>query len=325
MVGGHQKADNDFGRAYYFDHRNVARNRMSHRALLVFAGLLLASAVTRAPGAPPKSFELPPLMDPPAAVHPGKLIWAELVTPDLAAAQRFYGGAFGWTFHEIPTGDTTYVVAKLGGAPVAGLVQRPLQPGVQPAWLPFLSVSDVQDAGQRVIAHGGKEMNPPRAYRQRGKQAVYADPQGAVFAVLNSHSGDPPDVLAAPGEWIWGAVMTRDPDTDAGFYQEVFGYDVFELPSDARGDHLLLASENYARASVNPLPQAGAVQPHWIAFVRVADVQKAADAAKTLGGRVLVEPHQDRHGGTVALLTDPAGSVIGVMDWTETTPPGAAQ
>jgi len=266
-------------------------------------------------------------MQPPTAEHPGKLVWAELVTPDLAAAERFYGGVLGWTFHDIRAGDKTYAIAKLGDAPIAGLVQKSMQPDSQRqvAWLPFLSVSNVQDAERSILEHGGKELKPPRAYRERGKQAVYADPQGAVFAVLNSHSGDPPDVLAAPGEWIWGAVMTRDPDSDAAFYQDVFGYEVFVLPSDAHGEHLLLASENYARASVNPLPEANDLQSHWIGFVRVTDVAHATDAAKTLGGRVLVEPYQSRHGGMVALLADPAGAAIGVMDWTQTTPPGAAQ
>jgi len=266
-------------------------------------------------------------MQPQAAEHPGKLVWAELVTPDLAAAERFYGGIFGWTFHHLGNGETDYAVAKLGDAPIAGLVQRPAQStrGGQAAWLPFLSVASVQEAGQRVLEHGGKELKPLRAYRLRGKQAIYADPQGAVFAVLNSHSGDPPDVLAAPGEWIWGAVVTRDPDSGAAFYQDVFGYEVFVLPSDARGEHLLLASENFARASVNPLPETDTVQPHWVAFVRVTDVARAAEAAKTLGGRVLVEPHPDRHGGTVALLADPAGAAIGIMDWTQTTAPGASQ
>jgi predicted enzyme related to lactoylglutathione lyase len=275
----------------------------------------------------PQSFELPPLMQPAAAGHPGKLIWAELVTPDLAAAERFYSGVFGWTFHGVRTGDSNYAVAKIGDAPIAGLVERPVQPDkpAQSAWLPFLSVLSVEEAGKRVLEHGGKELEPPRAYELRGTQAIYADPQGAVFAVLNSKSGDPPDVLAASGEWIWGAVMTRDPDSDAAFYQDVFGYEVFDLPSDARGQHLLLASEDCARASVNPLPQAKDVQPHWIGFVRVGDVPHAADAAKRLGGRVLVEPHKDLHGGTVALVADPAGAAIGVMDWTETTTTGAAQ
>jgi uncharacterized protein len=301
---------------------------MSRRTLpLLFAAVLAVAAVTRAASAAPQSFEFPPLMQPPAPELPGKLIWSELVTPDLVAAKRFYSGIFGWTFHDIRAGDTNYTIAKLGDAPIAGLVQRPMQTDKQEqaAWLPFLSVSNVQETGQHILEHGGKELTPLRAYRLRGKQAVYADPEGAVFGVLNSHSGDPPDVLAAPGEWIWGALLTRNPDSDAAFYQDVFGYEVFELPDDDSGQHLLLASEDYARASVNPLPQAGEGQPHWIAFVRVPDVPRAAEAAKTFGGRVLVEPHQDRHGGTVALLADPTGAAIGVMDWTETTPPGEAK
>jgi len=300
---------------------------LRRRALLLFVGLLGIGVATRSASAAPPSFELPPLMQPPAAEHPGKFIWAELVTPDLAAAERFYGGMFGWTFQDIRAGDSNYVIAKLGDAPIAGLIQRSAHADQQPqaAWLPFLSVSNVQEAGQRILDHGGKELKPPRAYRLRGKQAIYADPQGAVFAVLNSHNGDPPDVLAAPGEWIWGAVMTRDPDSDAAFYQEVFGYEVLKLPTDARGEHLVLASENYARVSVNPMPKAEDAQPHWIGFVRVSDVNRAADAAKTLGGRIMVGPHPDRHGGTVALVAGPDGAAIGIMDWVETSPPGAAK
>ena len=46
-----------------------------------------------------------------------------------------------------------------------------------------------------------------------------------MFAVLASSSGDPPDRLADPGEWIWSALITTDPDTDAMFYKTLFGYD----------------------------------------------------------------------------------------------------
>jgi predicted enzyme related to lactoylglutathione lyase len=291
--------------------------------LLLFLFGTLAAAGT----ASAASFELPPLMEPSAGEHSGKLIWAELVTPDLAAAKHFYGGLFGWTFDDVRTGDTLYTVARLDHAPVAGLVQRPLRPDkpAQPAWLTFLSVPNVHQAREVILAHGGKELSAPRAYRLRGQQATYTDPQGAVFAILNSHSGDPPDVLAAPGEWIWSALVARDPDTAAAFYQEVFGFEVFELPSSPRGEHLLLASEQFARASVNPLPRNDS-EPHWLAFVRVNDVARAAEAARALGGRVLVEPHPDRHGGgMVALLADPAGAAIGVMDWSPDSVAGEAK
>jgi predicted enzyme related to lactoylglutathione lyase len=290
--------------------------------LLLFIGLMAAAGTAAA-----ASFEFPPLMQPAAGEHPGKLIWAELITPDLAAAEHFYGGLFGWTFRDIRTGDSSYAIAKLGDDPVAGLVQRPLRPdrGTQSAWLTFLSVPNVHQAREVILAHGGKELSGPRAYRLRGQQAMYTDPQGAVFAILNSHSGDPPDVLAAPGEWIWSALVTRDPESAAAFYQEVFGFEVFGLPSSPRGEHLVLASEQFARASVNPLPRDD-IQPHWVNFVRVNDVARTAEAARALGGRVLVEPHPDRHGGgMVALLADPAGAAIGVMDWSPDSVAGEAK
>ncbi len=289
--------------------------------LPLWTAVVLAAGPLRA-----ANTELPPLMEPQVQEHPGKFIWAELLTPDLSAAERFYGGLFGWTFHDVRLGDITYATARIDGAPVAGLVQRPVRPDrpAQPAWLTFLSVPNVQQVGQAIVTNGGKQLAPPRAYRQRGRQAVYADPQGAVFAILNSHSGDPPDVMAAPGEWIWTALVTRDPDADAGFYQQVFGFEVYPLPRGARGDHLVLATEQFARASVNPLPRDG-MAPHWVDFVRVEDVGRAVDKARSLGGKVLVEAHADRHGGTVALLADPAGAAIGVMDWTQTSPPAGSQ
>jgi len=277
------------------------------------------------------AFVLPPLTPQPVQEHhAGKVIWAELVTPDVVGAKRFYGRLFGWSFEDIRAGRVEYSVARLDGVPVAGLVQHTPPRGRQwqPAWLTFLSVPDVRAAGGLIQAHGGKQLSSPHAYRERGQQAVYADPQGAVFAIMNSRNGDPPDVLAAPGRWIWSALVTRDPGTDAAFYQNVFGYEVFDASQagESESDHLVLASEEYARASVNPLPAASPPsRPHWVDFVRVTDVAAAVAKAAQLGGRVLVEPRQDRHGGRMALIADPAGARVGLLEWTEEAGPGAAK
>lgn len=295
---------------------------------LVCAALVAGAAI--AYRADVAGFELPPLTNPPVQEHhEGKVIWAELVTPDLAAAKRFYSGLFGWTFEDIHAGRVEYSVARLDGAPVAGLVQRAPPPGrpSQPAWLTFLSVTDVPAAAQAIKIHGGKQLRSPHAYRQRGRQAVYTDPQGAVFAVMNSRSGDPPDGLVAPGEWIWSALVTRDPGTDAAFYQDVFGYVVFDASQAGASDsgHLVLASEEYARASINPLPASAPAHPHWVNFVRVTDIAAAVTRATQLGGRVLVDPGQDRHGGRVAVIADPAGARVGLLEWTQPAASGAAK
>ena len=59
-------------------------------------------------------------------------------------------------------------------------------------------------------------------------------------------------------------------------------------------------------------------RPHWLNFVRVTDASETAKKAVTLGGRVLVEPRIDRHGGHLAVLADPSGAPFGVMEWSDT-------
>jgi len=262
---------------------------------------------------------LPPLVQPASGEHhPGKVIWADLVTPDLEGAKRFYGALFGWEFRDVSGDEKNFSLAILNGEPVGGLIQRAIQSDAprQPNWLIFISVPDVSEAQRIVLARGGKVLSAPRSYPQRGRQAVFADPHGAPFAVLQSSSGDPKDELADPGEWIWSSLVTPDPDKAAAFYQAVFGYEVFDLPSDDGLEHVLLANDDYARVSLNALPPGGTKgHPHWLNFVRVMSATDAVAKAVALGGKILVAPHSDRHGGLVAVVADPAGAPFGLLEW----------
>jgi predicted enzyme related to lactoylglutathione lyase len=260
--------------------------------------------------------------------HIGKVIFVELVTPDLGAAKKFYGGLFGWRFRDMESGKTKYVEVSLAGRPVAGLIHKEVPAGEQrqPAWLTFIANPDVDAAKTVVLAQGGKVLSGPQSIPNRGRQAVFTDPQGAVFAVLTSSSGDPPDLLAQPGEWIWSSLITTDPDTDAAFYQTLFDYEVFDLPDDGGSQHLLFASDNYARASANTLPENRPnVHPHWLNYVHVEDAVAMATKVVALGGRVLVEPRVDRHGGRVAVVADPLGARFGLLEWPDDETKGVAK
>ena len=280
-------------------------------ALLVVAGAAPAMAAS--------PLQLPALVEPASQEHHvGKVIFVELVTPDLAAAKQFYAGLFGWTFRDIQAGRTKYAEASLDGRPVAGLIHKDVPAGEhrQPAWLSFFAVRDVDAAKTIAVQRGAKVLFEPHSIPNRGREAVFADPQGAIFAVLASSSGDPPDVLAAPGEWIWSSLITSDPDADAAFYQTLFDYEVFDLPADEGAQHLMLASDNYARASANTLPaNRPNIHPHWLNYVRVEDAVKMTAKLVALGGRVLVEPRVDRHGGKVAVVADPLGAPFGLLEW----------
>jgi predicted enzyme related to lactoylglutathione lyase len=286
----------------------------------------LAASCVGAADAP----RLAPLVYPPTAEHRvGKFIFATLVTPDLGVAKRFYGGLFGWTFSDLQTGSTSYTEAMVDGAPVAGFVQRALRPGEphQPAWLSLIAVDDMDAARKTALKGGARVLSEPHDWPGRGRVAVYADPQGAVFGMLALNSGDPKDELAAPGEWIWRSLFTSDPDAGAAFYQSVFDYEVFDLPDSGAGvaAHTILSSDGYARGSVNGLPpnwtQAHA---HWLNFVRVVDAAQSAARAVALGGRMLLAPRPDRHGGNLAIVADPLGAPLGLLEWSESQDAKAA-
>jgi predicted enzyme related to lactoylglutathione lyase len=246
------------------------------------------------------------------------MVWADLVTPDLASAESFYGGLFGWTFRRVHAGKSEYAVVQAGNRPIGGVLQRAVPPGEhrQPAWLTFIAVPDVDAARRVAVSHGAKSLSEPKTFAGRGRQAVLTDPEGAVFALLASAGGDPPDDLAEPGEWIWSALLAKDSAHSAAFYQRVFGYDVFDADSDDGSLHLVLSSDEYARASVNTLPAGSARRhPHWLNFIRVSDAADTANKAVSLGGRILVETHDDGPGGLWAVIADPAGAPIGLMEW----------
>ena len=299
------------------------------RHLTIFAACVALAATPGCAAQPP----LPVVQTPSgraaaAEHHPGKMIFAQLVTPDAAGERHFYSSLFGWTFQDVQVGPTDLSEAFVNGRRVAEIIGQPKTAGEhgQPGWLTFISTPNVDAASSAAVQHGGKLLFGPNDIPNLGRQAVLADPQGAVFALLTSARGDPPDTLARQGDWIWSSLITGDPEAAAGFYQPLFNADVFDLPGDHDAQHLILASDDFARASINPLPPSQPdAPPYWLNFVRVPDTAAAADKVTALGGHVLVPPQIDRHGGRIAVVADPGGTPLGLMEWTDTAVPGGAK
>ena len=289
--------------------------------LAVTACAMLCSLAAGLPAAAATPI-LPPLLSPPTSErHPGKVILDQLATPDLDTAERFYGGLFGWSFRALPGAELRYATAWLGDREVAGLVQRSLPPDGhrRSAWLTYFSATDVDAVKAAAAAHGAHVLFGPRTIPDLGREAVLQDPQGAVFAVLASSSGDPPDQGAAVGDWIWRSLITPDPDNDAAFYQTLLGYDVYDVTAAASDPrHLILASGGFARASVNALPATRPdAHPRWLNYVRVDDVAATAAKAATLGGHILIQPRLDHSGTRIAIIDDPSGAPLGLMEWSD--------
>ena len=159
-------------------------------------------------------------------------------------------------------------------------------------------------------------LSPPAKFPKRGEQAVFSDPEGALFGVVKSSAGDPEDFLAAPGDWIWIQLLSRNARFAADFYQKVGGYQVVENTTRGRLSDYVLTSKGYARATVRTIPAGNdQVQPTWLPFVRVASVADSVAKARELGGQVLIAPKPEILDGKAAVVADPTGAAIGLMEW----------
>lgn len=290
-------------------------------AAIIASGLLLLSCAS------PDS-RLPPITRRPTTEHHvGKVVWLDLASPDPEAAKRFYGKLFGWTFYSDPN-DVGYVTVYLRDHLIGGIVKPSVADGAphRAAWLTYLAVRDIDATESIALAHGAKVLSAPRSYAHRDRQAVFADPQGAIFALMASSTGDPPDVLLEPDRWIWSTVLVHDVQADSAFYQAILGYTIDVLPTDQGLEQVVLESGGYARATLNEMAHDGSeLHPRWINFVRVEDAPETVAKAVALGGRTLVSPHKDRHGGRIALIADPQGAWFGVMEWPDGDRPKTAK
>lgn len=119
--------------------------------------------------------------------EPGALAWNELATPDAEDAVGFYSNVFGWTHQEnlMPGMAHPYYEWKRDDESVAGMMQLPddAPEDTPPHWLAYFAVEDIDRTVGKVERLGGQIM---RAVQEMeiGRYAVLADPQGAVFAVV---------------------------------------------------------------------------------------------------------------------------------------------
>lgn len=289
----------------------MTRCRTVHAVLLT-----LCTAVPLAQGCARPGIIVPPLTPTPTAErHVGKWVWFDLLTHDAAAAERFYAGLFGWEF-AAPEDGGRYTTILHQGRPIAGLYEVDELPGDIPRarWIPYVSVDDVDAAVALVRGRGGSVFADARDLEHRGRIAVLGDPQGAVFGVVDSSSGDPPDLPPPTGAFLWNELWTHGLPEAVDFYHALVGYSHVVVDFPGGGDYDVLQSEARPRAGVIESPFEE-VLPNWLPYVLVDDPVGLAARVESLGGRVLLGPHEELRRNSVAIVSDPSGAAITLQKW----------
>lgn len=235
---------------------------------------------------------------------PGTPAWIDFETVvGTTGAGRFYCSLFGWrvlAWHR-PIEDSRYGywIFQQGGADIGGL-----SPGQQAVWTVYVSVTDVDETTQTVLDSGGTVLTRPFDVYDAGRLAVFADPEGARFAVWQARLHSGVDVMDEPNSFCGFELTCRDRGAAASFYRAVFGWRA------ERAGFVRLEADGGGRAA--GLVSSDAT-PRWLAQFAVADVDAMAARAVELGGAVK-SPPIDLPGsqGRTATLADAEGALFGV-------------
>ena len=121
---------------------------------------------------------------------PGALTWNDLTTRDLHAAKQFYEDWMGWTITEVHDGGGYHLIC-LGKRSNGGMMPwRPdMGEDVPSNWMPYFGIDDINGALRRIPELGGRVL-AGRMEMPSGSIAVFADPQGAVFALWSGDYDD---------------------------------------------------------------------------------------------------------------------------------------
>ena len=250
----------------------------------------------------------------------GEVCWTDLQTSDVAAAKAFYAAVFGWRYEDLPTPDgRSYAQAFLGGDLVTVIApQHPQQQaaGAPGQWNVYFASSDAGELAAELVHAGGTLEFGPEPVGGTGVMVFFAPPGGGTTGAWQAGSHFGTARSGEPGALAWAELLTPEPQSAVGFFQQLFRHDVTEYPQDDGGRYTTLMVDGAEVAGIAAVPAdaEGTLKPGWQVYFGVSSVADAVAAAVAAGGTVLIEPDELEEAGTIATLEDPQGGVFSVLE-----------
>ena len=125
----------------------------------------------------------------------GEVCWADVQTPDVAAAKSFYAAVFGWRYEDLPTPDgRSYSKAFIDGDLVAVVApQNPAQQasGTPAQWNVYFCADDAREVAEEARHAGGTVQFGPEEVGDTGVMVFLEPPGGGTTGVwqAGTHAG----------------------------------------------------------------------------------------------------------------------------------------
>jgi predicted enzyme related to lactoylglutathione lyase len=111
----------------------------------------------------------------------------------------------------------------------------------------------------------------------------------------------------APGLFCWADLGATDREASKSFYGALFGWAAADT-----GTHTTFTLDGREVAAVHELGEAEReqIEPRWLSFVSVEDLEGTVARARELEAEVLGEPFDVLDAGRMAALRDPTGAAV---------------
>jgi uncharacterized protein len=227
------------------------------------------------------------------AEHPGRFVWYELMTTDVAAAKAFYAKVVGWDAQDASTPDLAYTVLSAGMIPVSGLMELPADArklGATPRWMAYVGVLNVNATVERIVRLGGAVYVPPTD-TNIGRISVVADPQTATLGLVEGLKPckPQPDQMGKSGRVGWHELLAADRRKAFAFYGDAFGWQNASTEIGPANKYQLFSAGGqtiggmFTKRREEPLP-------FWLYYINVDDVDAALERVKAAGGSIFEGP-----------------------------------
>ncbi len=250
----------------------------------------------------------------------GNFVWYELRTTDAKGAEDFYTHVVGWQAKSSgDPGGIPYTLLSVGDLSTAGLMQLTpdmLAGGMQPAWVGFIGVDDVDAYAGRVEQAGGTLHCAPQDIPTVGRFASVEDPQGAVFLLFKGslNYAPPRPSAGSPGTVGWNELSANDEQSAWPFYRSVFGWtEDSTMDMGPQGTYRIFNNGGAPIGAIMTRDPNSSPAPFWRYYFNVDDIDAAATRIKEKNGQVCMGPHQVPGDLWIVLGVDPQGAAFSIV------------
>ncbi len=247
-----------------------------------------------------------------------KFVWYELMTTDLAGAEKFYRDVIGWDAQDSGMPGMSYTILSAGTTRIGGMMALPEAAhaaGARPGWIGYVSVDDVDAKAAQLTKEGGRVCKEPADIPGVGRFAVVADPQGAVLSLFKGASDAEPEPapLGTPGHIGWRELHASDREAAFGFYAGLFGWTKDEaIDMGPIGIYQLFAAGDGAiggmMTKLEAIPTA-----FWLYYFNVEGIDAAVGRVAAAGGQILNGPMEVPGGRFILQCLDPQGAMFALV------------